>query len=820
MRNIAQKADKLQPDEAEAVVKTEAAKAGTGPKQYPRDTLVEATEFNDTMYADIDLETETVCVSKMIVNKDEGDHPPGFHNVGEDWKSYTKWRPEKQRQAWYLSCATVDGTMNDKGTALKRGRANIKRVHFMMLDDIGGADQSKASNVPPVEPTAKLVSSEDANGVDNMQWFWAIKPTDDLPRFEAFVDWCTENGYGDPGATGAYRIARLPGSCNLKEGRDNYKSVVTDWHPERVWTLDALALAFGCTDLDQRTAVKRQGKKGVRASTGIALTSPLQNIDPMFDWLLANGHVVSDDGGDFAIVRCPWANEHTDGAETASYSPLNRGPGFEFNRSWSCFHDHCRGRNTDDFLAWAAEQGGPEVKKYDPLPVIQHNHVLVERGPQVVDLRERRAGREALRDLTEFSTANYRMVSVPWRKKPVLLKTAFLEDFQTVIAKGLTYKPTPTDTPLITAPDGALLVNMYMPPQWKETNRIPDVLIEHLDYLLPDKIEREYFWGWLAHKIQNPAERGVAIVMIAEDAYGIGRSWLGSLLDKVLLGEVRQTDIKQLAGGNGGGASTYNDLYANKQIVVVDETQADEVRVQFKAYENLKLVVDTSPSRCRVNPKYGKVYEVELLFNLLAFSNNVDALHIPADDRRFCVLTNPTNPRDQKYYSRLYEKLEDPRFLGEVYWYLRHYDWSAINPRKPIKTKAREKMIEVTKSPRDQVVDAMIDDDTLPDFMTRNQLVGKVSAATSKISLNAKSHDAVIANTEKHLWARMTDAPWKSHDEDKRFRPRIAGKPTHVKAWNGDAVWPSKTADWTEIINPPAAALSQLGVSALGQKRK
>jgi hypothetical protein len=273
------------------------------------------------------------------------------------------------------------------------------------------------------------------------------------------------------------------------------------------------------------------------------------------------------------------------------------------------------------------------------------------------------------------------------------------------------------------------------------------------------------------------------------------------MLDRMLPNEVRRMDIKQLAGGNGGGAATYNDIFANKQIVIVDETQADDVKVQYKAYENLKLIVDTSPTKLRVNPKYGKVYDTELLFNFLAFSNNLDALHIPPGDRRFCVLSNPTSPRDQDYYTRLYGALDDPGFLVAVYWYLRRHDWSVINPRKPIKTKAREAMIEVTKSPSEQITEAINDDSTMPDIMTRGILHEKIRDAALRASVDTKSLENIIAHIKKRLWVKMHDAPWKAGDDDERFRPRIFGKVTHVKAWRNDVVWPDEDADWEDILS-------------------
>jgi hypothetical protein len=763
-----------------------------------------APPFLAFVFPDLKLGKEFICVSHPAKAKvGQKSHETPWINYTAGDRTFIKWTRKKRKwksrsdadpfpeKDWYFCVSSIDGGKGDKGTMVRRARAHLVRQHVLVLDDVG--TKAKKPNVPPAW---KMETSK-----NNYQYGYRIKPFTDIPTYEAIVDLLGEHGYGDEGAGGSYRMMRLPMSVNMKPERNRFKSQVEYDDEEAIWDLMELAEALGLNraEIAARAAKIKSKEQGVASSTATEING--ETLDSVLDWLISAGHVRGEtDGKGWVSIQCPWGGQHTTGSDTASYSPLGIGGKYENNRVFNCLHAHCKDRDTNEFLEWIGEQGGPKVDKYDPLPVVQGNYVLIERGPQVLDLRERRAGREPLRDLTEFSTANYFKVSVPWREKRVLVKTAFLEDFDTTRCKALTYVPTAEDTPLITAADGALLANMFLPPQWLDTNTEPTVFLNHIDYLLPDPIERDFFMGWLAHKIQNPAERGVGVVMIAEDTYGVGRSWLGSLLDKTLPGEVRRTDIKQLAGGNSGGAATYNDIYANKQIVVVDETQADDVKVQYKAYENLKLVVDTSPSKLRVNPKYGKVYDAELLFNLLAFSNNLDALPIPVGDRRFCIMSNPTKPRDQDYYTRLYAALDDTGFLAAVYWHLRRYGWKGINPRVPLVTKARETMIEVTKSPSAQITEALRDDETMPCLMTRDDLARRVRVEVSKVSMSTQSRENVIAHIEKRLWASMHDAPWRLDEEDKRFRPRITGKKTHIKAWRVDTEWPNEGADWAEIL--------------------
>jgi len=765
----------------------------------------EAYKYIMFMFPSFDPDREFVCVTRQ-------GKTDNWYTCATGNTEFERWTRNDGAAAWYVVGATIDGELNAKGTMAGRGRDNLVRYHFLMLDDIGDGEGSKAEP-PPVDPACKLETS-----AGNYQWTYRLKPGDDFPSFVAVVELAAEKGWGDIGAGGEYRVSRLPRSANLKRGRKEFRTKVECVDTETIWDLIELGEALGFTraEIAARAAQKASKTKGVTTSAVTTISG--DTLDPVLTWLIDNGYARGEsDARGFVPVQCPWHDQHTTGADTASYSPVGCGGEYEAHRAFNCFHAHCKDRDAKDYLDWVKGQGGPTAARHDRLTLVQGNYILVERGPQVVDLRERRAGREPLRDMNEFSTANFGKIEVTWSKNKTSIKEAFLTSYDTIRCKALTYVPTAKDTPIITAPDGAMLANMYLPPQWPKTTFEPSVFLSHVEYLLPNPSEREYFIGWLAHKIQNPGQRGVGIVMIAEETYGVGRSWLGDLLALMLPTEVRRTDIKQLAGGNGGGAATYNDLCVHKQFVVVDETQADDQRVNFKGYENIKLVVDTRPVEQRTNPKFEKVYDAELLFNLLAFSNNVDALNIPAGDRRFCILSNPTTPRDQDYYTRLYGSLDDDGFLAAVYWYLRRYDWSGINPRKPLATKAREVMIEVTKSPRDQITEALRDDDTMPDFMTHDQLAKKIRVAALKVTLHSQSRENIITHITRRLWAGMNDAPWKTEEEDKRFRPRINGERKHVRAWRVDAKWPNEGAGWEKILSHDAVGSVPSGFPEMGQ---
>ena len=158
------------------------------PEQYS-DKSITPFEFLDEIFSEADPDTEVVCVSKMIPDRDGGS--PGFWNISDQEKPFRTWKPLRQNQAWYFCVSTVDGEKNAKGTAVRRRTQNAVRYHVLVLDDIG----TKAE-MPPVEPTYRLTSSV-VESQDNEQWAYKLVPGSDMMRYEALLEYCHEKGWGD-----------------------------------------------------------------------------------------------------------------------------------------------------------------------------------------------------------------------------------------------------------------------------------------------------------------------------------------------------------------------------------------------------------------------------------------------------------------------------------------------------------------------------------------------------------------------------------------------------------------------------------------------
>lgn len=728
--------------------------------------MIDRQEFLDVIFGDI-ADGEFVCVSEAKPKADGSG--VWFFNHLETDRAWRKWDAAKQARAFYYNVSTISGELNDKGTMVRRGRANLVRYHVLVLDDIG-----QKTGEPPVEPSYKLESS-----AGSFQWGYLLEPGTDFDRYEALVDAIHKLGFGDAGAGGSYRLVRVVGSANLKPGRDNFRSRITEWEPDRYWTLDELAEAFG-VDLSKVPLTSA----ATTSKTGGA--EAMEGIDPMLDWLAAEGHVTKDGGAQWVEMVCPWADAHTSGSNTAGYSPLGRGDGrWVTSRSFSCKHEHCADKKLKDLVKWAEPQGGPFVSGYDPLPWLQAQYAYVETGQVVVDLAQRPVGGVWRWSFADWQKRHPGKVRTLGRDAPVSVATAFVESVDTKKAVDVVYKPVrrEDDTGIVRAFNQDY-VNTYVPPNWPETDETPEIFLDHMEYLIPCAEEREVFLNWLAHKLQHPHKRSYAIVMVAENTFGTGRSWIKGLLAKMLQGGVETATLAQIVGHGTQAQQNYNSWEVGCQFIVCEEARDTMTREEVSAsYQVFKTRCDTSPSEVRVNEKYGLTRNGWRYWNALIFSNHADAMAVEANDRRIYVITNPTERRDLAYYDRLQGALDGDE-PARAYWWLMRRDVSGYDRIYPPFTAAKAAMIEHSSSPGDDIM-AWLADNHPADLVTPATLRAGVMVAASALNMDKVVREP--GNLTKRLWRNLKSL--RPEDVKHGARYMIGGSQAEVRALRNKGKW-------------------------------
>src|SRR5690606_8789763 len=135
-----------------------------------------------------------------------------------------------------------------------------------------------------------------------------------------------------------------------------------------------------------------------------------------------------------------------------------------------------------------------------------------------------------------------------------------------------------------------------------------------------------------------------ALGAVAHQTCGTGRNTLGDLLG-LMIGEtyVREVPFETFAGKT--YQSQYNEWQTDCLLVVVsesaEETDGSAWKTKRNTYERLKQIVDPRPGRkVLVNAKGLRNAYATTCASFFIATNHADALPIPENDRRFCVVQN------------------------------------------------------------------------------------------------------------------------------------------------------------------------------------
>jgi hypothetical protein len=198
------------------------------------------------------------------------------------------------------------------------------------------------------------------------------------------------------------------------------------------------------------------------------------------------------------------------------------------------------------------------------------------------------------------------------------------------------------DRPRPTFVEGGLTAfNRYWPPAHPTSGGEIETFKTFFARLVPDDVERTWFWHWLAHKARRPWVPMVAVIMVAEE-FGSGRGTLFDILE-LLFGEdyVIPCAFGELTGAAAG--AHFNARLADALVAVVNEAVDEDGHQQSRRrlnYEALKNSIDPSPTaRRRFEKKGHDAYAQRSARSTIVATQHRDVIKLPRDDRRFEVLT-------------------------------------------------------------------------------------------------------------------------------------------------------------------------------------
>ena len=583
--------------------------------------------------------------------------------------------------------------------------ANCEYVLVMVLDDVG--DPEKAPNIPTLEPTWKIETSP-----GSFQWGYVFEQQPTKAEFSAAIRAIANAGYTDPGACNAVRNFRLPGSINLKPGKNNFPAVLHEFHPDRDFTLEQICAAF-----DVVPGEVEDTYRPIRISD--------DGTDDVMVWLSDNGLLLSKPNQEgWAGVICPNSAEHSDGNPEGRYLPANR--------AYCCLHSHCIDFDSSVFLKWVAEQGGP---KHAPglreelleqamnsalsklTPTSDYPDVAAEVVAEVERKQLDRVERDGwferfaylqdddayfdLIERHEVARASFNAIfrhieckSIHGAKKSKIeAATCFDENRQAKgarVLKGVTYA---AGESILCARDGVVYGN-----RWRDARPVPvagnvQPWIKHVERMIPDQREREHVLNVMAYKVQHPNRKiNHAVLHGGNPGSGKDTMWApffwaigGDSLRNVSL--VRNEEVTSQWG------------YAlETEVMVVNELRQADAKDRRALENQLKPLIAAPPEFLSVQRKGLAPYDLVNRLQVIAFSNERVAINLPSDDRRWFVIWSDAPRMSDEEGAVMWDWLTRGGRSAVAAW-LHARDVSAFNPgASPFLTEAKAIMVEAGMS--------------------------------------------------------------------------------------------------------------------------
>lgn len=294
-----------------------------------------------------------------------------------------------------------------------------------------------------------------------------------------------------------------------------------------------------------------------------------------------------------------------------------------------------------------------------------------------------------------WSEDEFNTLSRPFSDVPRLSDLFKLEGLS-ARAEALAYEP--GEASRVLNLNGALSVNLYMPPRIRATPGDVAPFEHFLEHLIPVADDRWEVKRWIATFIACPGVKMRYGLLLASAMQGVGKTTLCEIM-KRLVGEHNCSapsarDVVE---------SQFNSWIVRKRLVFVNEIYAG---TDWTAYNKLKSYI--ADDTLLANEKHVPSYNVTNWAHFILCSNSPVALRVDPLDRRFLVPEVTEAKQLPEFWQRLHDWL-----AGGGYGIVRHWAESFVakHPSHRVgpgedapDTGRKRQLIEDSRSPEERMV--------------------------------------------------------------------------------------------------------------------
>jgi hypothetical protein len=193
---------------------------------------------------------------------------------------------------------------------------------------------------------------------------------------------------------------------------------------------------------------------------------------------------------------------------------------------------------------------------------------------------------------------------------------------------------------------------------------------EHLEYLFPNKRDRDHVLNWMAWVYRNQSLKPNHALLIVGEEHGAGKSIIARIFEQLIgVPNTQRPKNSSLKGD-------FNAWAVQCKLAIIEEL----MQIGRREVANELRNIITEPF-VEVNIKNVSAYLIENYMAMIAISNHVDALPLEESDRRWLVVRTDAEKQPFEFYNPIFSVLRSPDALAALAYELQHRDTGTYDGR-------------------------------------------------------------------------------------------------------------------------------------------